>query len=73
MSSSCSKPALYGQPPYEVNQSTPAPANTAIEFGRFCVLPCKRQLQSDGLPVQLGSRAYDLLKVLLEADGSLVT
>ena len=33
----------------------------------------QRQLIADGVPVKLGTRAFDLLTVLLEADGSLVT
>jgi DNA-binding winged helix-turn-helix (wHTH) protein len=33
----------------------------------------RRQLLADGVPVKLGTRAFDLLLVLLEADGSLVT
>jgi DNA-binding winged helix-turn-helix (wHTH) protein len=37
------------------------------------VLLRRRQLLADGAPVELGTRAIDLLLVLLEADGSLVT
>jgi DNA-binding winged helix-turn-helix (wHTH) protein len=44
-----------------------------VRFGRFCVLPRARQLLIDGEPVQLGSRAFDLLMVLIEAPGTLVT
>jgi hypothetical protein len=33
----------------------------------------QRQLLADGVPVVLGTRAFDLLLVLLEADGLLVT
>jgi DNA-binding winged helix-turn-helix (wHTH) protein len=45
----------------------------AVEFGRFRVLLRQRQLLADGLPIALGTRALDLLLVLLQADGSLVT
>ena len=45
----------------------------AIEFGRSRVLLRQRQLLVDGVPVELGTRAFDLLLVLLEADGALVT
>jgi len=45
----------------------------ALEFSRFRVLLRRRQLLADGVPVELGTRAFDLLLVLLEADGSLVT
>ena len=44
-----------------------------FEFGRFRVLLRQRQLVADGVPIELGTRAFDLLLVLLEADGSLVT
>jgi DNA-binding winged helix-turn-helix (wHTH) protein len=44
----------------------------ALEFGRFRVLLRRRQLLADGVPVELGTRAFDLLLALLEADGSLV-
>ena len=48
-------------------------AEAAIEFGRFRVLLRRRWLLADGVPVELGTRAFDLLLVLLEADGALVT
>jgi DNA-binding response OmpR family regulator len=44
-----------------------------IRFRRFQVLPGARQLLADGAPIELGSRAFDLLVVLLEARGSLIT
>ena len=44
-----------------------------LEFGRFRVLLRQRQLLAGGVPVELGSRAFDVLMVLLEARGSLVT
>ena len=47
-------------------------AEAAIEFGRFRVLLRRRQLLADGVPIELGTRAFDLLLVLLEADGALV-
>jgi DNA-binding winged helix-turn-helix (wHTH) protein len=48
-------------------------ADAAIEFGRFRVLLRRRRLLADGVPVELGTRAFDLLLVLLEADTALVT
>jgi DNA-binding winged helix-turn-helix (wHTH) protein len=59
--------------PQDASQSGLATADTAIEFGRFRLLLRRRQLLADGLPVELGTRAFDLLLVLLEADGSLVS
>jgi len=55
------------------NASHRATAGEAIEFSCFRVLLRQRQLLADGVPVELGTRAFDLLLVLLEADGSLVT
>jgi DNA-binding winged helix-turn-helix (wHTH) protein len=51
----------------------PSPADTTLEFGRFCILTRRRQLLADGVPVELGTRAFDLLMVLIDADGALVT
>jgi predicted ATPase/DNA-binding winged helix-turn-helix (wHTH) protein len=45
----------------------------ALDFGRFRVLTRQRKLLADGAPVELGSRAFDLLMVLIEARGGLVT
>jgi len=54
------------------HRSNPA-AEATFEFGRFRLLLRQRQLVADGVPIELGARAFDLLLVLLEADGSLVT
>jgi DNA-binding winged helix-turn-helix (wHTH) protein len=53
--------------------SNPGAAEATFEFGRFHVLLRQRQLVADGAPIELGTRALDLLLVLLEANGSLVT
>jgi DNA-binding winged helix-turn-helix (wHTH) protein len=55
------------------NRASPAAADAALEFGRFRVLLRQRQLLDNEDPVELGTRAFDLLLVLLEADGLLVT
>jgi DNA-binding winged helix-turn-helix (wHTH) protein len=55
------------------NRSRQASAGADLEFGRFRVRLRRRQLLADGVPVELGTRAFDVLMVLLEADGSLVT
>ena len=55
------------------NASRRGNAGEALEFRRFRVLLRQRQLLVDGVPVELGTRAFDLLLVLVEADGSLVT
>src|SRR2546423_6583528 len=54
------------------NASHRGNAGEALEFSRFRVLLRRRQLLADGVPVELGTRAFDLLLVLLQADGSLV-
>jgi DNA-binding winged helix-turn-helix (wHTH) protein len=50
-----------------------AEAEASLEFGRFRVLLRQRQLLADGVPIELGTRAFELLLALLEANGSLVT
>ena len=47
--------------------------DVTIEFGRFRLIPRQRQLLADGRPIKLHSRAFDLLLVLLEADGRCVS
>ena len=56
-----------------MDRSSPAADDRTLAFGRFRVLLRQRQLVADGVPIELGTRAFDLLLVLLEADGSLVT
>ena len=53
--------------------SNPLAAEATFEFGRFRVLLRRRQLVADDVPIELGTRALDLLVVLLEANGSLVS
>ena len=55
------------------HQAGPSAADTTLEFGRFRILTRRRQLLADGVPVELGTRAFDLLMVLIDADGALVT
>jgi predicted ATPase/DNA-binding winged helix-turn-helix (wHTH) protein len=47
--------------------------DTEFAFGRFRVLPRRRELLVDGIPVELGTRAFDVLLMLIEAGGALVT
>src|SRR5262249_3864791 len=54
-------------------RSGPAAENETFQFGGFRLLRRQRKLLVDGTKIELGSRAFDLLLVLLEADGSLVT
>ena len=59
-------------PRHSPSQSRSAAPEAVFEFGRFQMLLRRRQLIADGVPVRLGTRAFDLLTVLLQADGSLV-
>jgi hypothetical protein len=47
--------------------------DTSIRFRRFRLLPHTRRLFIDEQPVALGSRRFDLLMVLVKANGRLVT
>jgi TolB-like protein/Flp pilus assembly protein TadD len=48
-------------------------AQGSVGFGRFRLLPQRRELRADGVVVELGSRAFDILLILTEARGDLVT
>src|SRR6516165_8209292 len=48
-------------------------APTGIAFGRFLLLPHRRELLADGRPVKLGGRAFDVLMALIEAHGAVVS
>jgi DNA-binding winged helix-turn-helix (wHTH) protein len=63
----------YHRPWTVAHEPCPVADRGALQFGRFLIVPRRRELFADGVPVKLGSRALDLLLVLLEADGLLVT
>src|ERR1700746_1448604 len=44
-----------------------------IAFGRFLLLPHRRELLADGRPVKLGGRAFDVLMALIEARGAVLS
>jgi DNA-binding winged helix-turn-helix (wHTH) protein len=44
-----------------------------VRFGRFSLDSHRRELLADGVPVSIGGRAFDVLIVLIEACGQLVT
>jgi non-specific serine/threonine protein kinase len=48
-------------------------ARSAIQFGRFRLMPGRRELLADGVPVPLGRHAFEILELLIEAEGRLVT
>ena len=67
------KPMDHDGSPTVEHRTGPTATDTMLAFGRFRVLRRQRLLLADGVPVELGTRAFDILMVLLEADGALVT
>src|SRR5215471_5922655 len=48
-------------------------ASASFEFGRFRIFPQHREVLADGRPMELGGRAFDVLVVLIEANGAVVS
>src|SRR5215472_11518081 len=48
-------------------------APASFEFGRFRILPKRREILADGRPMELGGRAFDVLVVLIGANGAVVS
>ena len=46
--------------------------NETLAFGRFELRRWRRELLADGKPVELGSRAFDILLALIDAGGAVV-
>jgi predicted ATPase/DNA-binding winged helix-turn-helix (wHTH) protein len=61
------------------NRSGPGPSIAieaipeAFSFGPFCVFPHARRLERDGTRTQLGSRAFDILCILISRQGEVVS
>jgi DNA-binding winged helix-turn-helix (wHTH) protein len=53
-----------------MDPASEAPASVA--FGRFRVVPHRRELLADGRPIRLGGRAFDVLMALIEARGAVI-
>jgi predicted ATPase/DNA-binding winged helix-turn-helix (wHTH) protein len=51
----------------------PAETPAAIEFGRFRIVPHRREVLAEGRPLELGGRAFDVLMALIEASGAVVS
>src|SRR5271156_6528531 len=47
-------------------------APVIVEFGRFRVVPHRRELLADSRPIKLGGRDFDLLMALIEATGVVI-
>ncbi|WEF33819.1 ATP-binding protein [Pseudoduganella chitinolytica] len=56
-----------------MTSSAPAAADRCIAFGPFRLYAQQRVLLEDGLPLRLGSRAFDILATLATAAGATVT
>lgn len=68
------EPAVHPEnAPHGSTRPCPTATDATLEFGRFRVLLRQRQLVAEGVPIELGTRAFELLLALLEADGTLVT
>jgi DNA-binding winged helix-turn-helix (wHTH) protein len=53
----------------DLTSETPA----IIEFGRFRIVPRRRELFADGRPLNLGARTFDVLMALIEGQGAVVS
>ena len=51
----------------------PAPAADLISFGPFRLCPAQRNLEKAGGPIHLSARAFDILIVLVERAGEVVS
>jgi predicted ATPase/DNA-binding winged helix-turn-helix (wHTH) protein len=49
------------------------PEHSVISFGPFRLFPAERLIEKDGVPIHLGGRALDILVVLVERAGKVVT
>jgi DNA-binding winged helix-turn-helix (wHTH) protein len=58
---------------HPLDRASRSAAEASLEFGRFRVLLRQRKLLADGVPIELGTRAFELLLALLETNGSLVS
>jgi DNA-binding winged helix-turn-helix (wHTH) protein len=65
--------AIWHEFPQRIRPRHPPAADAVFQFGRFRVLLRQRRLLADDVPIELGTRAFDVLLVLLKADGLLVT
>jgi len=55
------------------DRANPSVHEPSLGFGRFRVLLRQRRLLADDVPIALGTRAFELLLALVEANGALVS
>jgi predicted ATPase/DNA-binding winged helix-turn-helix (wHTH) protein len=72
-------PAPDGRPPIRLDTTSliepddaPSPQGATISFGPFRLFPAVRAFEKNGMPLALGSRALDILMVLVERAGEIV-
>src|SRR5438309_11122487 len=53
----------------DLTSETPA----IIEFGHFRIVPHRRELLADDVPIHLGGRTFDVLMALIEGQGAVVS
>lgn len=63
--------ALYSSEASQDFTGTRAP--TALRFRSFVIVPEARLLLRNGQPIELGSRAFDLLVILVRCQGQIVS
>jgi predicted ATPase/DNA-binding winged helix-turn-helix (wHTH) protein len=51
----------------------PSEAPASLAFGRFQVVPHRREFHCAGQPIKLGGRAFDVLMALIDAKGTVVS
>ena len=65
---------LHSDPPHgRLSKDDPGTGETVLQFGNCRLWPRTRRLLVDGSPIEIGSRAFDLLTVLIEARGILLS
>jgi len=62
-----------GPPSPLESDDAPSPQSVAVSFGPFRLFPTARAFEKNGVPLALGNRALDILMVLVERAGEVVT
>jgi predicted ATPase/DNA-binding winged helix-turn-helix (wHTH) protein len=64
---------MHNPPPSSTNSTAPAEQSSPLRFGPFQLISSQRLLLESGKPVKLGSRAFEILNLLLKKAGQIVT
>jgi predicted ATPase/DNA-binding winged helix-turn-helix (wHTH) protein len=67
------KQCVMRDPPPSANPSESAEHSSALRFGPFQLISSRRLLLESGKPVKLGSRAFEILHLLVSKAGQIVT